>query len=119
MTDQSYRVDVDLVNNTFDGNYASLYGAAFTAEVMQYSQSTIQIVNNMFKNNYCLNQGGVFAFVSTSHQIIATNNTYFNNHAEVSGGVGYVLFSKLLFNESVAVYKGINSTNTLLLIIYR
>jgi len=99
---------VTIQNCVFEGNYAGSGGAAFEAQTMQDNPNTLTLINNTFKNNLASNNGGVFSFVNTWFSIDASENKYLNNSASGSGGVGYLISTKLIFQENNAHYQGIS-----------
>ena len=104
---ESFKVDLDLINCTFEGNFASITAAALSAQTMQDNLNNLQISNNIFKDNYSPGQGGVMSFINTQHNITSTNNTYINNSAQ-EGGVGYTFGSRLAYSELNSIYSSKN-----------
>ena len=100
---ESLKLDLNLINCTFEDNFASSTAAVLSAQSMQLSLNQMHIINSVFKNNYCPGQGGVFYFFNTHHNITALNNIYINNTAW-KGGVGYAYSANLAYHEYNGTY---------------
>ena len=94
--------------NTFQGNFATKSGTIYTAEALLTGTSSIDIESNSFLNNICLGNGGLFSFVSVVHDFYAIGNDYENNFAATDGGIGYILHSKINFDEKYGNYYSIS-----------
>ena len=71
---ESPRVDLNLMNNRFDNNFAQRTATALSARAIQGSLNSLVITNNIFTNNLCAGQGGVISLIETSHNVTLLNN---------------------------------------------
>ena len=101
---ESFQVNTTIVNCTFINNFASQLGVLLSFDNMRSNQNYLQILDNNFTNNTCNANGGLFSFVNVFINITAIHNSYRNNKAKYSGGVGFVYKSKALYFEDNGYY---------------
>lgn len=104
LTDESNKIDVDVSNSKFEDNFSFGSGTVFAASSMQRVVNALNFTNNTFLKNKCLKNGAVFYLTSTKHIITLINNTYQENFAQGSGGVGYTFKSEIDCSEYGSIY---------------
>ena len=104
---ESYQVNATIANCTFNNNRAIQSGNIFSSESMRTNLNYLQMLNNTFSNNNCGSNGGLFNFVNVLYKISSIGNTYTNNKAILSGGIGYVYKSEIWYSEDNGYYSGL------------
>lgn len=98
---------MNITNSIFDNNFAIDGGSVFTSQDMNYGFSLLEMANNTFRNNTSLGTGAIFSFINMKYIVNTFNNSYINNSATISGGVGYVNIGTLMLTEKNSTYLGI------------
>ena len=95
---------VNISGCNFSHNFAEKFGAVIFVEYTEiygnnYYKSTIHVSFTIFENNSASDKGGVFQ--SNPDQIATFTDCVFNYNSAVSGGVGYIETSKVVYDGCV------------------
>jgi len=104
---ESDQTNVTIMNCLFKKSSSKENGVVLSTLSMMSAMNHLQLLNNTFQDNSCKKHAGLFFFKEAQYKIIAIGNSYMNNKAKLSGGIGYIYKSNLWYSEEDGHYKSI------------